>query len=430
VLENRGDKSSREIQLGFVRFKSTGAHPGAPIIYLAGGPGGSGVSTARGRRFPLFMALREFGDVIAFDQRGTGWSNDIPECKTEHRFPLDQPLTMENALPLLYQASDECSAFWRESGVDISGYNTAESARDLDALRRGLGVNKVSLWGISYGSHLAFAALKAMPHNIDRIVLAGIEGLDATVKMPSHTDAYFARLQVAINADPGAAAAYPDLADLMRRVHAKLDAAPITTEFTNRSGETVTMTIGKMEMQIVASYVIKDPASAAQLPAMYAMADAGDFSRIAPSIYENIRRDPLSFRGMPEAMDIMSGISQERLARVREQANTSLLGDLLNFPMPHWVGAFDLDDLGDGFRTPVKTDVPALIFISTLDGRTYPEGAANALAGFSNASEVIVENGGHNVFMQSPEISDIILQFMRGEDVPESVNLELPKFLY
>jgi len=47
-----------KIELQFVRFPATTETPGAPIVYLSGGPGGSGIATARWRRFPLFMALR------------------------------------------------------------------------------------------------------------------------------------------------------------------------------------------------------------------------------------------------------------------------------------------------------------------------------------------------------------------------------------
>src|ERR1044071_8810610 len=74
VPENRTRPGSRAITIRFVRFKSTAAKPGVPIVYLAGGPGGSGIGTAMAERFPLFMALREFGDVIAYDQRGTNQS--------------------------------------------------------------------------------------------------------------------------------------------------------------------------------------------------------------------------------------------------------------------------------------------------------------------------------------------------------------------
>jgi pimeloyl-ACP methyl ester carboxylesterase len=75
VPENRRNPNSRLIELVFVRFKSTAQKPGPPIVYLAGGPGGSGIAAARGSRFPLFMAMREIADVIAIDQRGVGLSN-------------------------------------------------------------------------------------------------------------------------------------------------------------------------------------------------------------------------------------------------------------------------------------------------------------------------------------------------------------------
>src|SRR5687768_4365697 len=57
VPEDRNDPRSRRIDIGFVRFRSTNPNPGAPIVYLAGGPGGSGVATARGPRQPIFLAL-------------------------------------------------------------------------------------------------------------------------------------------------------------------------------------------------------------------------------------------------------------------------------------------------------------------------------------------------------------------------------------
>ena len=69
VPENRSGKKGNMIELAFVRFKSTSKNPGSPIVYLAGGPGGSGIQSAKYSRFKLFMAMRQFGDVIALDQR-------------------------------------------------------------------------------------------------------------------------------------------------------------------------------------------------------------------------------------------------------------------------------------------------------------------------------------------------------------------------
>lgn len=65
VPENRNNANSRKIRIDYVRFPATGKVKGNPIVYLAGGPGGPGSGTAKGRRFPMFMALRKYGDVIA-----------------------------------------------------------------------------------------------------------------------------------------------------------------------------------------------------------------------------------------------------------------------------------------------------------------------------------------------------------------------------
>ena len=430
VPENRSRPGSRDITLRFVRFRSTSRRPGSPIIYLAGGPGGSGIETARGDRLPLFLALREVADVIALDQRGTGSSNDIPPCHTGRQYPLDRPATREEYIPFVREAAAGCVPFWKERGVDLAGYNTWESAADLDDLRAALGARKISLWGISYGTHLALAALKRMPGKIDRVVLASAEGLDQTVKLPAATDRYFARVQQAIDLDPGARQAYPDLAALMRRVHARLASDPAVVTFTARDGKTVTMTIGDFDVQNFASAVIADPDGAAGLPALYAGMEAGHFEPVAAQLHA-VGGGPLEFSGMSQAMDTASGISPARLELVREQARTAILGDALNFPMPHLQGAFGVPDLGEEFRTHARTDVPALFLTGTLDGRTYPEEHAAIIESFSRATQVVVENAGHNLFMVSPLVTDVIVEFMRGRRVPTTrIVIAPPRFAY
>jgi pimeloyl-ACP methyl ester carboxylesterase len=120
---------------------------------------------------------------------------------------------------------------------------------------------------------------------------------------------------------------------------------------------------------------------------------------------------------MPLTMDVASGISDARLALVREQAKTALLGDYLNFPMPQFNKLFDGIDLGAGFRKNPVSNVPTLLLSGTLDGRTYPASQREALSGMRNLTAVTVVNAGHNLFMTSPDVTEIIQQFMRGEEV-------------
>ena len=429
VPENRSDPNSRMIKLHYVKFPTTNPNPGAPIVYLAGGPGGSGVGTARGRRYPLFMALREVADVIAFDQRGTGWSNDLPDCETDMSYPLDVPLEQKAGLQLYKDAAEHCLEFWSQADFDLAGYNTLESARDLDALRIHLGAAKINLWSISYGTHLAMAAVKLMDDRIDRIVMTGAEGLHQTVKLPAQTDAFFGRVQEAIDQDPAAKAVFPDVAALMRRVQAKLETDPARVEIEGPDGTPITLSYGKMDLQMMTSFAIADPSNTARILSLYLAIDAGHYQAAAPLIYRFLRSGTIELNPMSTAMDVASGISDGRLALVEEQAETSLVGSYLNFPMPHLKDAFGALDLGDDFRSMPTSKTPTLLLSGTLDGRTYPKSQAEAVAGFSDVTQVMVENAGHNLFMSSPEVGARIKDFIDGAEASaDPVVLPLPDF--
>jgi pimeloyl-ACP methyl ester carboxylesterase len=430
VPEHRGVASSRSLELTFVRFPATGEKKGSPIVYLAGGPGGSGIDAARGRRFPIFMAMRQFGDVIALDQRGTGASNDVPECKPHKGFPADRPFTSASAGEFYRGLAQECIAFWKSKGVDIAGYSTVENAADVDDLRKRLGAEKVVLWGISYGTHLALAFFKQFPDRVEKAVLSSIEGLDETVKVPAETDAFIGRLQKAINLDPAAAKAYPDLAGLIRRVEQRLEEKPVEVRVKVAPDRQIQMLFGKFDAQIAIASAISDPRVSANLPGLFVMMDRGDFSQVAPGLYRFLR-DPetIAFGATSLAMDVASGLSPRMARLVDRQARTALVGDALNFPMPQLAHLPGIPDLGDDFRKPARSKVPVLFLSGTLDGRTYPESAARIAAGFSNATRLIVENGGHNLFEAAPQIQEFIVAYMRTGRLPAPViSLPPPRF--
>ncbi|WP_421791332.1 alpha/beta fold hydrolase [Hyphobacterium sp.] len=430
VPEHRADRQSRTIELAYVRFPATGEGEGAPIVYLAGGPGGSGISTARGNRFPLFMAMREHGDVIAFDQRGTGASTALPPCRSSVALDPRQRFSEAELTGAYRQAADECRAYWEGEGIAFAGYTTAESVADLSALRAHLGAEQMTLWGISYGSHLALAAIDAIPSELDRVMLASVEGLNQTVKLPAQTDAFFDRVQAALETQPAVAAAYPDLAGLMHRVHARLEAEPLLLEWDAGEGRTGGLLLDRLAAQRLAGAMISDPSRLPVLLAIYAELDAGGSVMTTGLVRRFVSGDPnISFRAMPLAMDVASGISPDRLASVMAQAETSLLGLGLNFPMPQLNALWADMDLGPEFRDGPFGDTPVLTLTGTLDGRTYPESQQEAVSGLTNVSRVTIVNAGHNLFMSTPEVTEIMHRFMRGEaGLPEEIIIPLPDF--
>ncbi len=417
VPEDRANPASRKIKLVFVRFAATTPNPGPPLVYLAGGPGGSGVATARGARFPIFLALRAVGDVIAFDQRGTGGSNQIPFCAD----PPSQgviDVTRAGMIAFERERMTRCWAFWREKGVAIGAYDTWESAADLDDLRKVLGARRLDLWGISYGSHLGLAYVKRYPKNVARIALASLEGQDQTVKLPASVEPVLDRISAQLT--PGS-----DLKAVMRRVHARLDAEPVQMTVAPRPGAPpVTLKFDSFLLRILAGGMIKNPDTEVFLPALYGALDKGAYDAVAPRLAGMVASSP-GLGGMGEAMDLASGITSRRLALVEEQAKTATLGDALNWPMPQVLGVVDGVDLGDGFRAPLRSSTPALFISGTLDGRTPLAEQAEVVRQFKGATQIIVENAGHDVLEAHPDIPAILVGFFKGEPV-KARTLTLP----
>lgn len=428
VPENRADPESRMIELAFVRFPSTSATPGNPIVYLAGGPGGSGTRTAADRRFDVFMALREQADVIAFDQRGTGLSETPPACVDDTPLAADAPLTRDAMIGYVREETARCVAWWREQGVDIAAWNTRENAADIEDLRRAIGAEQIDLWAISYGTHLGAAYLREHDDKVGRAVFAGYEGPGDTVKLPSRTDAYFQRLAASIAADPQVRAVYPDFPALMRRVLGRLKDDPVAVTFTPRGAtEPVTMTIGAFPVQIMTGAMISDPGRAARLPALYLGMDHGHFEPAAAIIHQFLFAGSAGMNAMSTAMDYASGVTAARLAQVEVEAEDAVLADALNFPMPHVLGAAPELDLGDAFRAPLKADTPILLISGTLDGRTYPEAARDALSHLPSSRQLIVENGGHNIYEADPRMIDVVRDWLRDATAPGTMAFAPPE---
>jgi pimeloyl-ACP methyl ester carboxylesterase len=418
VPENRRDPQSNLIELAFVRFKSTAKTPGSPIVYLAGGPGGSGTGTAAGTRFPLFMAMREIGDVIAFDQRGTGRSKPNLQCYEKWDFPLHAAPTREELIRIAREHSRTCAQYWGDiQRVDLKGYNTNESADDLEDLRLALGAKQISLWAISYGTHLAFATIRRHPQSIARAILAGTEGPDHTYKLPSNIEQHLADLSATVAADPVIGKEVPDLLGMMKAVYERLDKQPAIVEVTDpQTKQKVKVTVNKFLMQFLTAANI-GTTTESYYPQIYYRASQGDFT---PSAEAWMRLSRSDFgNAMSYLMDCASGATAARFERIKREASQAQHESLANQTFPDVCSEWNIPDLGDEFRSLVKADVPVLFISGTLDARTPVINAEEYRKGFTNSTHLIIEGAVHSdpLFLSSPKIKDAMLEFMKGSPV-------------
>lgn len=418
VPENRRRARSGRVELAFVRFKSTAQKPGPPLIFLSGGPGASGIDEARGPAFPFLMALRQVGDVIVLDQRGSGMSKPELICTRTWDFPLDKPGDPVAWMPLAKEKLRACVLEMKEKGIDLDGYNTNESADDIEALRQALGLEKIRLWGVSYGTHLALAAVRRHGKSIDRVILTGVNGPDnLMMKMPSSIEEQVFKLDRLFKADATLSRVIPDFPDLLRNVLVKLEQHPVTVEITDpRTNQKVTVALSKWDMQFHTAAPLTQTWGIMRLPPFLYATSKGDFTALAQRALEFRRAQVGSM--MAWMMISSSGISRERYEKIkRESKEALLLGNAINFPFPEMREALGNPDLGPGYRAPVKSDVPALFISGTFDARTPVRDAEEVKRGFSKGEHLVVEGASHgyDLFYFTPQVGEVMLEFLKGE---------------
>ncbi len=120
---------------------------------------------------------------------------------------------------------------------------------------------------------------------------------------------------------------------------------------------------------------------------------------------------------MGAAMDCASSASVKRRQIINAQASGTLLGTLLDFPLPEWCNAWGVPQLPSTFRAPLRSTVPVLFIAGTIDGQTPLSNAQEIRRGFPNGALFTVENAGHDpsMFMSSPRLIDSINDFIAGK---------------
>jgi pimeloyl-ACP methyl ester carboxylesterase len=403
---------SGSIELFAVRIGRSSTPTRSAHVLLAGGPGDSGAALATGlaKRGGATLFDMLDADMIGIDQRGTGKSSPNLQTQALYGLPLDQPGSPKLWLPLMEKVCREVAANFASRGIHLAAYNTQESADDIEAVRRVLGSPRITLWGRSYGSHLALATLRRHPTTIDRVILANPEGPDDTFKLPSRVDAVLQRLEELDTARG------PRLTVLMRRVLDRLEREPQFVEVTHpMTGETIRVGIGKFDVQWLSAHALGDPRTAATLPKAYQEMDRGNFTRVAQlALAQRLRFGVQS--AMKQMMDLSSGATASRRARIEREAASSLLGNAINFPLMDLGTAWNSPDLGDDFRRPVRSRIPVLVLAGDLDPRTPVENGREIVKHLDNGHLVVLTNAGHHFdLFGSPQIRELLKAFLRGE---------------
>jgi len=427
VRENRAKKDSRLIELAFLRLKSTADKPGNPVVFLDGGPGSSPIGLAR---FPEYMRafnkFREVGDVILLDQRGVGRSKpNLTKISTES-FPVNIFADQELAQKTFDARIKEAAQYFRSQGVDLSSYNSRESAHDIDDIRKALGAAKINLVGFSYGTHLGLACIRYHGANIERAALFGTEGPNSTDKLPSTSDKSLKKLAAIAAADPEIGSKVPDLAGTLKRVLDRLEKEPATVTITDRrSNKPVDIKVGKFGLQFLIMRDLGDTSDLPIFPAWFYTMDKGDYSILKTFAEKRYNQYGAGISMMTVMMDAASGATRVRARQIEREAKTALLGEMVNFPSLIVEGVSDNVDLGDEYRSPIHTTVPTLFVSGDMDNNTPPFQTDEVRRFFKQSTHLIIGNAGHESTLVEAPVQQAAVDFLLGRDVSK-VRIALP----
>ena len=364
----------------------------APVVFLAGGPGQAASSVAG----PVARALsrvRRRHDLVFVDVRGTGRSGatacepfgaDADELQSMFaaRMPDAGLRRCREALPL-----------------PPAAYGTRFASDDLEDVRKALGVERISLYGVSYGSRLALVHLAQHGDHVASAVIDGVMAPETPIFATFDRDAQGAldALAAACRDDRACAGRYGDVAASTRALLDSL-ATPTPVRLPHpRTGKVVTLTLERAGVAMALRGLLYDPYLAAMLPMIVKRAAAGDWGPLvtACSLLLDGVAPGASF---VQLANVTCLEDLPRIATTEDKAPGGFVGHALIAQMRSICAIWTQAPPPPSARLPstaeVAPQVPLLLLSGALDPVT-PVRHAEAVVAARGGRSVVLANTGH-----------------------------------
>ena len=431
----RDDPEGTAIGVEIYRFKAAQGVPAdtPPLFRLNGGPGWPGLGGSLSQ--PGFyerqiQPMTEMADVVFVGQRGIGSSPPNTECEGPAGMAPDA--SQEEQGEAIREASRRCREHWESQGYHLRGFNVIEAAADVADAARLLGYEKITIWGVSFGSHWGMSVMRFHPETVARALLGGMEGPDHTYDMPSWVLNALKNMAASAEQDPGLASHIPEggLIQAFKDVIARVESEEIMVEVNDSTTDSrKRIRVAPHHIRDLALGYTRRVSSRRGMPTWPAdilRLHRGEFQAVADSAFAS------SGGGFPTAsffmLDCGSGISPTRGEILRNDPDAEVVGPLGAFydmACPEW-GA----DLGEGFRQNFNTDIPTAIVHGNWDTSTPLENALELKPYFTNSHFTLVEGGSHGALQEAINADSGFRQaiqefIMTGEssNLPDQVTL-------
>jgi pimeloyl-ACP methyl ester carboxylesterase len=169
VLDREDQGDARTLSLIYRVAPARETRQGTMFV-LVGGPGGRGLSEADPLLGALDPAVLATYDIVFFDQRGIGGSDGFDCGNAVRAYEADLG---NDGLAAGDTFVQNCLAELGSASERLPYVGTRAAAADIDALRATLHLDRVAIYGQSYGTRLAQEYAARYPDRVSALILDG-----------------------------------------------------------------------------------------------------------------------------------------------------------------------------------------------------------------------------------------------------------------
>jgi pimeloyl-ACP methyl ester carboxylesterase len=416
TVPERHQRPARTLTVGALRFPATAAKPGRPIVFLMGGPGIPGsVMTPIPPYFTLFQKLRELGDVIIIDQRGIGLSAPNIDCPASAALPTSAFTDTTQLISFIRNQIALCAARQRSRNIEPTAYSTTESAEDVNALRKALGIPQVDLLAFSYGTRLALLIAQRHETSVGRMVLQGVNGPGLVVKRPGPIGRKLSRMNEILKVDSAWMPA-PDLVDAARRARVRLEGSPaVVTVSDQKTSKPIQLKVGREGFDAIVALNLDDM----RIPALLVSVANGDdrvLARFVENAWNGLNNSPVQL--LARSVNCSADRPSSRWDIANGEGAAAPFGPPIDnaFLTKRFCLAVGYPGSVTEFRRPLRSAIPSLLITGALDATNPVENARDAAVGLTRATMLEVSNVAHEA-LPVGAVQDVVVEFLRGADV-------------
>jgi pimeloyl-ACP methyl ester carboxylesterase len=411
------DETTQVLSVLILRSRAARPEPD-PVVYLAGGPGGSAIETVN---LWFGSPIRATRDIILVEQRGTRFSRPFlacPEQTSAQLYVASVAISPEEHVDAISTATDDCRERLEADGVDLAAYTTAANADDLEVVRTALSVDRWNLYGISYGTRLGLEILRRHPEGVRSAVLDSAYPPDVAPYeslASNHAralDAFFATCR----ADAACVERYEDLESVFWPLVDQLNARPVPLFIPAAGGDVAGVFTGDMLVaQVTGS--LSTSGAVRWVPAQIAALAAGNTAQYELS-GDSLPNDTVG-EGMRLSIECAERLAATDAADISADAaaNPRLATFAARFTEPRICERWPVDPVDAGQLAPVSSDLPVLLVSGELDPLTPPAWADQAAATLSSATRLALPMAGHAASLGDPCVGGIVAAFIIDSEV-------------